>query len=68
MVERVGGGDAFTGAFLAEWMHGKDMERCLNFGAAALALKHGIRGDFCTFRRSDVDQVMFANSTSGVVR
>jgi len=68
MVERVGGGDAFAGAFLAEWMHGKDMERCLNFGAAALALKHGIRGDFCTFRRSDVDQVMFANSTSGVVR
>lgn len=68
MVERVGGGDAFAGAFLTELMQGKDMERCLNFGAAALALKHGTRGDFCTFRRSDVDQLMFANSTSGVVR
>lgn len=68
MVERVGGGDAFAGAFLSELMSGRAMEHCLNFGAAALALKHGIRGDFCTFTRKDVESVMFANSTSGVVR
>ena len=68
MIERVGGGDAFAGAFLSELMNGREMDHCLNFGAAALALKHGIRGDFCTFTRKDVQSVMFANSTSGVVR
>jgi 2-dehydro-3-deoxygluconokinase len=68
MIERVGGGDAFAGAFLSELMSGRALEHCLNFGAAALALKHGIRGDFCTFTRKDVESVMFANSTSGVVR
>ena len=68
MIERVGGGDAFAGAFLSELMNGCEIEHCLDFGAAALALKHGIRGDFCTFTRKDVESVMFANSTSGVVR
>ncbi len=68
MIERVGGGDAFAGAFLSELMSGKEMNHCLNFGAAALALKHGIKGDFCTFGRKDVESVMLANSTSGVVR
>jgi 2-dehydro-3-deoxygluconokinase len=68
MVERVGGGDAFAGAFFSQWMNGMEMEHCLNFGAAALALKHGIRGDFCTFSRSDVEQLLFTDSTSGVVR
>jgi 2-dehydro-3-deoxygluconokinase len=68
MVERVGGGDAFAGAFLSDWMQGNNMEHCLNFGAATLALKHGIPGDFCSFTRQDVENVMFANSTVGVVR
>lgn len=68
MVERVGGGDAFAGAYFSQWMNGMAMQHCLNFGAAALALKHGIRGDFCTFSRSDVEQLLFADSTSGVVR
>ncbi|MFM7188768.1 MAG: PfkB family carbohydrate kinase [Armatimonadota bacterium] len=68
MIERVGGGDAFAGAFLSELICGCEMEHCLNFGAAALALKHGIRGDFCTFQRKDVENVLRANSTSGVFR
>lgn len=68
MVERVGGGDAFAGAFLSEFMAEKPMQRCLDFGAAALALKHGIRGDFCTFTRTDVENVMVADSSMGVVR
>ena len=68
MIERVGGGDAFAGAFFSQWMQGKEMQYCLEFGAAALALKHGIRGDFCTFAHTDVMQLLFADSTSGVVR
>jgi 2-dehydro-3-deoxygluconokinase len=68
MIERVGGGDAFAGAFLSQWMQGLDMQYCLNYGAAALALKHGIRGDFCTFSRTDVEHLLLADSTSGVVR
>lgn len=68
MIERVGGGDAFAGAFLAELMAGRDIRHCLDFAAATLALKHSIPGDFCTFTRQDVETILFANSTSGVVR
>lgn len=68
MTERVGGGDAFAGGFLTEQMANKPLQESIDFGAAALALKHGIPGDFCLFTRSEVLTILNGVSSLGVVR
>lgn len=68
MTERVGGGDAFAGGFLTEQMANKPLQESIDFGAAALALKHGIPGDFCLFSRSEVLSILNGVSSFGVVR
>lgn len=46
VVDRVGGGDAFTGGFLYAYLtFNKDIKKCLQYGNASCALKHSIPGD-----------------------
>lgn len=46
IVDRVGGGDAFTGGFLYAYLtFDKDIKKCLQYGNASAALKHSIPGD-----------------------
>lgn len=46
VVDRVGGGDAFTGGFLYAYLtFNKDIKKCLQYGNASSALKHSITGD-----------------------
>ncbi|HUV08240.1 MAG TPA: sugar kinase [Spirochaetia bacterium] len=46
MVDRIGGGDAFTGALIYGFLKGLDTQLCLDFAVAAACLKHSIHGDF----------------------
>lgn len=54
IVDRVGGGDAFSGGLIYGLSTGKDTRAALEFAVAASCLKHSIGGDF---NRVSVDEV-----------
>jgi 2-dehydro-3-deoxygluconokinase len=53
-MDRVGGGDSFTAALIAQLLAGSDGAEALEFAVAASALKLTIPGDFCRVRAADV--------------
>ena len=46
IVDRIGGGDGFTGGLIYALLNGYDSQNAVEFGAAAAALKHSIEGDY----------------------
>ncbi|OFX17007.1 MAG: 2-dehydro-3-deoxygluconokinase [Armatimonadetes bacterium RBG_16_58_9] len=46
IIDRVGGGDSFTGGLIYSMLSGWDSQRCVEFAVAASCLKHSIVGDF----------------------
>ena len=55
IVDRVGGGDAFSGGLIYGLLTGMDPRAVVEFAAAASCLKHSIHGDF---NLVSVDEVM----------
>jgi 2-dehydro-3-deoxygluconokinase len=56
VVDRLGGGDAFAGAFLASYVTDPDdLPRALALGAAAQALKHTMPGDFLCATKAEIE-------------
>lgn len=62
VVDRVGGGDAFVGALLAELAHGRPLTTALPFAVAASALKLTVPGDMNRVRRDEIDAACRATS------
>jgi 2-dehydro-3-deoxygluconokinase len=59
IVDRVGGGDAFTGAFLYAYLaFDKDIKKALQYGNASCALKHSIPGDVSWCTRNEVEELI----------
>lgn len=58
IVDRVGAGDSFAGAFIYGSMTYGDNQKALEFAAAASCLKHSIPGDFNRVRVRDVEALM----------
>lgn len=57
IVDRLGAGDSFAAGFI----HGKlegNLQRALDFGVAASALKHSIPGDFAWITRDEVEGML----------
>jgi 2-dehydro-3-deoxygluconokinase len=54
IIERIGGGDAFAAGVLHGLCSGWDLKPCVDFAAAATALKHTLPGDFNTLGAADV--------------
>lgn len=54
IVDRLGGGDSFCGAFIYGCIQKLDPQKCIDFAAAASCLKHSIEGDF---NQVSVDEV-----------
>jgi 2-dehydro-3-deoxygluconokinase len=54
VVDRVGGGDSFTAALIAQLLAGNEPAEALEFAVAASALKLTIPGDFCRVSAADV--------------
>ncbi len=46
VVDTTGAGDTFDGAFIAAWLHGEPLQRCLALASASAALKVGQVGGF----------------------
>lgn len=66
IVDRVGGGDAFSGGVLHGIVSGWTPQETINFGTAASALKHTIHGDTNQFNEAEV--LAFLNNGSGAIQ
>jgi 2-dehydro-3-deoxygluconokinase len=59
VVDRLGGGDAFAGGFIAAYTADTDdLARALALGSAAQALKHTMPGDFLAATRAEIEAAM----------
>ena len=55
MVDRIGGGDAFSAGIIYGHLQSMDYQKLIDFAAAASCIKHSIKGDYCL---CSVDEVM----------
>lgn len=61
VVDRLGGGDAFAGGFIAGYLEDPGhLTRAANLGLAASALKHTVPGDFLSASRAEIEAAMVA--------
>lgn len=61
VVDRLGGGDAFAGGFIAGYIEDPaNLNRSLELGLAASALKHTMPGDFLAATRAEIEAAMLA--------
>ncbi len=67
IVDRVGGGDSFSGGLIHALLAGRDFRDAAEFAVAASALKHTIPGDYSRFSEADVDSIL-KNGTGGRVQ
>lgn len=67
VVDRVGGGDAFSAGLILGLLQGWDPQQCVEFAAAASCLKHSIVGDFNLVSREEIDSLV-AGDASGRIR
>ncbi len=68
VVDRLGGGDAFAGGFIAGYLeNSQDLTRAVNLGVAASALKHTMPGDFLSATRAEIEAATSADA-AGVLQ
>ncbi|HKZ54431.1 MAG TPA: sugar kinase [Anaerolineales bacterium] len=69
IVDRVGGGDSFTGALIYGLLgHPDDPRRALEFALAASALKHTVMNDFNLVSVAEVESLMKGDTSGRVSR
>lgn len=69
IVDRVGGGDAFSGGLIYGLRtFGDDLQKALNFAVAASCLKHSVFGDFNLVSIAEVETIMKGDVSGRVAR
>jgi 2-dehydro-3-deoxygluconokinase len=69
VVDRLGGGDAFAGGFIAGYLDDpENLSRALNLGLAASALKHTVPGDFLCASRAEIEAAATADAVAVLQR
>ncbi|MCI6701386.1 MAG: sugar kinase [Solobacterium sp.] len=68
IVDRVGGGDSFSGGLIHGLMTMDNMKDALEFAVAASALKHTINGDFNLVSKEEVESLAKGNANGRVQR
>ena len=68
IIDRVGGGDSFSGGLIHGMLTYKDQSKALEFAVAASALKHTIPGDFNVVSTSEVESLAGGNANGRVQR
>lgn len=68
IVDRVGGGDSFAAGVICGFLDGKSASEALEFGVAASALKHTIKGDFNHVSREEVERLAGGDASGRVQR
>lgn len=68
VVDRLGGGDAFAGGFIAGYITDhQDLMRALALGSAAQALKHTMPGDFLCATKAEIEAAVLTDE-AGVLQ
>ncbi|HHW31488.1 MAG TPA: sugar kinase [Clostridiaceae bacterium] len=68
IVDRVGGGDSFSGALIYSLISGFDAQKAINFAVAASCLKHTIEHDFNLVSVAEVNSLAAGNTSGRVQR
>lgn len=68
IVDRLGGGDAFTAGLLYGMLDLWEPQATIDFAAAAGALKHSVPGDFHSVRLSEVEALLAGGASGRVLR
>lgn len=68
IVDRVGGGDSFSGGFIHGLLKYGDFKQALEFAVAASALKHTIPGDFNLVSEAEAETLMKGDASGRVQR
>ena len=68
IIDRVGGGDSFSGGLIHGMLTYKEQAKALAFAVAASALKHTIPGDFNVVSTSEVESLAGGNANGRVQR
>ena len=68
IVERIGGGDSFMGAYLHGVLEYKDQQMALDFGLAASSLKLTVPGDYNIATEQEINHFMNSKSVGRINR
>lgn len=68
IIDRVGGGDSFSGGLIHGLLTKESVQDALEFAVAASALKHTIPGDFNLVSQSEVESLASGNANGRVQR
>lgn len=68
IVDRVGGGDSFSGGLIYGLLEYADAQKALDFAVAASCLKHTIEGDYNRVSVAEVETLMNGNGSGRVSR
>jgi 2-dehydro-3-deoxygluconokinase len=68
IVDRVGGGDAFSGGLIYALLQGLDPQACIEFAVAASCLKHSIPGDFAHLSLAEIETLLAGDASGRVQR
>jgi 2-dehydro-3-deoxygluconokinase len=68
IIDRVGGGDSFSGGFICGLLSYGDVRDALEFAVAASCLKHSVPGDFNLVSRREVEGLMGGDGSGRVQR
>jgi 2-dehydro-3-deoxygluconokinase len=68
IVDRIGGGDAFSAGLIHGLDKHKDVQEALNFAIAASCLKHSIFGDFNLISEEEVTKLMSGDASGRIQR
>ena len=68
IIDRVGGGDSFSGGLIYSLLTGKDTRQAVEFAVAASALKHTIEGDFNMVTLSEVEKLAGGDGSGRIQR
>lgn len=68
IVDRVGAGDAFSGALIYGLLQGHDEQAVIDFATAASCLKHSVPGDFNEVSVAEVDRLLGGDASGRVQR
>ena len=68
IVERIGGGDAFSAALIYGLLHGWALPKVAEFALAAYALKHSIAGDFNLVTVDEVERLASQDDAFRILR